>query len=483
VAAATVKPIVAVAVMLPDVPVTVKVAAPGAALEAAVNVRVEVAELAPAVNDAVTPVGRPDTVIATAPVKPFCDAPVRVLLTAPPAETVSVAGDTDRVNDGGGPMVRVIVVLAVKAPDVPAIVTVEVLLAAVLGATIVNTLLPAVLVGLKLAVTPLGRPDAASATVPVKPYCAFTATFAVPLVPDATFKAVGVADNVKLGGGVRVNARVVLAVRAPDVPVIVRVAAVDAAVLAAVRLKVLVVLVLLEPRTAVTPAGSPLTKRLTAELKPFCGLTVTVVAPLPPGPMVRVAGAAARVKLAGAGTVRESVVLAVRDPEAPVRVTVDVPGDALADAVKVAVLVWVVADTALKVAVTPAGNPAAVSATVPLNPFCGVTVIVLGALAPADIVRLAGAAVRAKVGGRAESVRAMAAVARRLPEVPVTVTVAAPSAAELDAVSVNVLVPVALAGLNDAVTPEGNPDAAKATVPLKPFCGVITIELEFVPPC
>ena len=55
-----------------------------------------------------------------------------------------------------------------------------------------------------------------------------------------------------------------------------------------------------------------------------------------------------------------------------------------------------------------------------------------------------------------------------MPEVPVIVTVAAPTVAVLEAVNVNVLVVVALAGLNDAVTPVGRPLAVSATVPEKP---------------
>ena len=50
-------------------------------------------------------------------------------------------------------------------------------------------------------------------------------------------------------------------------------------------------------------------------------------------------------------------------------------------------------------------------------------------------------------------------------------------AAVLLAVSVNVLVLVVLVGLNEAVTPLGRPDADRATLPVKPFCGVTVIVL------
>lgn len=53
--------------------------------------------------------------------------------------------------------------------------------------------------------------------------------------------------------------------------------------------------------------------------------------------------------------------------------------------------------------------------------------------------------------------------------------------AELLAVNVSVLVDVVLAGLNEAVTPLGNPEADKLTVPVKPFCGLTVIVLENIP--
>ena len=55
------------------------------------------------------------------------------------------------------------------------------------------------------------------------------------------------------------------------------------------------------------------------------------------------------------------------------------------------------------------------------------------------------------------------------PEVAVSVTVALPSVAVDDAVNVAVteLPVVAVDGLNTTVTPEGNPDAASVTAPVK----------------
>lgn len=70
----------------------------------------------------------------------------------------------------------------------------------------------------------------------------------------------------------------------------------------------------------------------------------------------------------------------------------------------------------------------------------------------------------------------------RLPEVPVIVTVDVPVTAVALAVSVKELVIVAEAGLKDAVTPLGKPDADKVTLPLKPFWGATVMALEPVDP-
>src|SRR5215510_9109422 len=66
----------------------------------------------------------------------------------------------------------------------------------------------------------------------------------------------------------------------------------------------------------------------------------------------------------------------------------------------------------------------------------------------------------------------------RPPPVPVTVTVAGPRVAALDADKVNeLLVPVVEVGLKLAVTPLGNPLALKATPLVNPFRRVTVIAL------
>jgi len=87
---------------------------------------------------------------------------------------------------------------------------------------------------------------------------------------------------------------------------------------------------------------------------------------------------------------------------------------------------------------------------------------------PAITVTLAGVAATVKEGAPV-TVRAIDTVFRSVPEVPVTVTVAGPEAADELAAKVKVLAPDAFAGLNWAVTPAGSPETVKATAELKPF--------------
>ena len=70
----------------------------------------------------------------------------------------------------------------------------------------------------------------------------------------------------------------------------------------------------------------------------------------------------------------------------------------------------------------------------------------------------------------------------RLPDVPVIVTVSGPTVALPEAVNVNTLPPVVLAGLNDPVTPTGRPLTDRATDPAKLLSGVtIMVLLPLVP--
>jgi hypothetical protein len=182
----------------------------------------------------------------------------------------------------------------------------------------------------------------------------------------------------------------------------------------------------------------------------------------------------------GAGfTVSEIVVVCSVLPEVPVIVTVTVPVVPVSLAVNVSVLVPV-AGFGLNAAVTPAGRLDVENVTLPLNPFKGVIVIVLVAVLPSTTVTVAGDAASVNAG---VTVSAIVVVCVRLPDVPVIVTVDVPVVAVPLAVNVSVLVPVVGFALNAAVTPVGSPDAARVTLPVKPFNGVTVIVLVPVPPC
>ena len=90
-----------------------------------------------------------------------------------------------------------IVVVCVKLPEVPVTVTVVgPPVVAVALAVKVSVLLLLAGFGLNAAVTPLGRPDAERATLPVKPFNGVMAIVLVPLLPWTTLNAFGAADSV-----------------------------------------------------------------------------------------------------------------------------------------------------------------------------------------------------------------------------------------------------------------------------------------------
>ena len=89
--------IAVVFVKLPDVPLTVTVTAPVVAALPAVSVNVLVLVVLLGLNDAVTPLGRPDADKLTLPLKPFCGATVMVLAPLAPCAIVKLFGDAERV--------------------------------------------------------------------------------------------------------------------------------------------------------------------------------------------------------------------------------------------------------------------------------------------------------------------------------------------------------------------------------------------------
>jgi len=91
----------------------------------------------------------------------------------------------------------VTVVVLVKPPDIPVMVTEAVPVAAVPLAVRVNVLVLVVLLGLNDAVTPLGRPDADKLTLPLKPFCGVTVMVLTPLAPCVMLRLLGDAERVK----------------------------------------------------------------------------------------------------------------------------------------------------------------------------------------------------------------------------------------------------------------------------------------------
>jgi len=184
---------------LPDVPVSVTVAVPVGAPLLAVRVNVLALVVLAGLNVAVTPLGRPDADKLTLPLNPLCGDTVIVLVPLAPCIKLRLLGDADRVKFPVGFTLRVIVVWCVTLPDVPVTDTVTAPMAAVLLAVNVKTLVPAVLLGLKDAVTPLGRPAADKLTLPVKPFSGVTVIVLAPLVPCAIVTLAGEAESEKFG--------------------------------------------------------------------------------------------------------------------------------------------------------------------------------------------------------------------------------------------------------------------------------------------
>jgi hypothetical protein len=151
----------------------------------------------------------------------------------------------------------------------------------------------------KVAVTPEGKPDALSVVAESKPPVLATVMVLVPLLPWVTVTDVGEALTLKAGVVVEltVSETVVVAVRLPEVPVIVTVADPVVAVLLAVNVTVLVLVVGFVPNVAVTPLGKPDAARVTLPVNPPTSVTVIVLLPVLPWVTLTLLGEAESVKL------------------------------------------------------------------------------------------------------------------------------------------------------------------------------------------
>src|SRR5260370_22380090 len=111
----TVREIVVVFVKLPDVPVTVTVTVPVVAVLLAVKVSVLLLAVLPGLNEAVTPLGRPEADKLTLLLKPFTGVTVMVLAPLAPCTIVTLLGDAEREQVGCGATAAVIKTLS-KGP-------------------------------------------------------------------------------------------------------------------------------------------------------------------------------------------------------------------------------------------------------------------------------------------------------------------------------------------------------------------------------
>ena len=282
-------------------------------------------------------------------------------------------------------------------PPVAVMVTVETPTTALVPAENVNVLWPlpgvAMLVGAKLAVTPLGSPLADRATAELNPVppAVVTVIGTDPLRATPALLALIESANVP----VTVRLKVWVLVTPPPAAVMVRLEFPAGALADAVNVKVLLPLpgeaMLVGAKEAVTPAGSPLTDKATAELKPFATAVVTVTGVEAPEAMLPLVALDESVNVGAGETARLRVMVFVMPPPAAVMVSVELPVEAADAAARVKVLEPLPGEAMLvgaKVPVTPDGSPLIDNATAELNPLDAAVVIVIGVEEPTATLAL-----------------------------------------------------------------------------------------------
>lgn len=154
----------------PEVPVIVTVAEPADTVLSAVSVMTVLPVDGFGENEAITPAGKPVTVKLILPLKPFSGFTRTLDFVVPPEARVTTPGASEIVKD-----CCVIVIdvdpTPLTEPEVPVMVICEVPGAALLLTVSVRTLELVVGFVANAAVTPLGRPETAKVTLPLKPYC------------------------------------------------------------------------------------------------------------------------------------------------------------------------------------------------------------------------------------------------------------------------------------------------------------------------
>ena len=154
--------------------------------------------------------------------------------------------------------------------------------AAVEAAVNVTVLAPAVGLGENEAVRPLGRPEAASFTLPVNPYSGLTVIDEVAEAPRGICRLFGELPITK-EGKCTATLIFVVAVSLPEVPVIVTIVEDAAAVALAFNVSTLLPVVGFVPQLAVTPAGNAeIIASATLPLKSAASVMLIVVVVVPP---------------------------------------------------------------------------------------------------------------------------------------------------------------------------------------------------------
>ena len=193
----TVKEIVVVLVRFAQTPLIITVNVPSAAVALAVRVSVLLPAVPAGLKEAVTPLGRLEADKLTVPLKPLSGLMLMVLVAVFPWTALKLFGEAVKVKVPAGLTVRASEVCRVKLPNVPVIFMLAVPIVAVEEAVNVKALVPVVLVGLKEAVTPFGKPEADKPTAPLNPFCGVRVIVVDPLVPCTRVKPAGAAESVK----------------------------------------------------------------------------------------------------------------------------------------------------------------------------------------------------------------------------------------------------------------------------------------------
>lgn len=325
---------------------------------------------------AVTPLGSPLIENVIAALNPFANTVVSTIRVDPPRTKLTPAALAARVKPGAG-TVKLMACVRVIPPPAADTVSVEAPGITAEPTESVSVLCPlpgaAMVVGLKVAVTPLGSPMVARDRADLNPAAPVAVTVMDPTPPRATVRLEALSERVKAGTTERLKACVL--VTPPPTAETVSVAVTAVVVAVADSVKVLlpapVAAMFAGAKLAVTPAGSPAMDMATVELNPLTRVVVNPICAVPPGARLTLATVDASVKL-GVITVRPRVCVLVRPPPKAVMVRLKAPGVAPAVAERVNTLLPAPGEAMLegaKTALIPDGRPAMDMATADLKPL------------------------------------------------------------------------------------------------------------------